>query len=298
MPLSRPVLPFALDVPFEAPVVHAAPALDSPTSPPPPPPLKILLTIVSVMFPGPVGGSLNLFVSAWKKITKDSFILSVVAHSFWISVSPDFPLVLRKPTQTLRDPSAHLQVLEEIMCLVQKKAIVQVTDRPDLSLSPVFVIPKHTGGLHVILHLKTMILFIPPHCFQMETLTSIFPTLSAQDWAISVDLKDRYLHVPIHPSSQHHLGFHYQDWTFVYQVLPFGLKDSPWVFTCLVANLVAYLRLCGIHIHYYLDDWLIVAPSRSRLLAHLQETLTFAQSLGFLINWKKSSLLPSQVPIF
>ena len=59
---------------------------------------------------------------------QDSFILSVDAHGFWISVSPDFPGVLRKPTQTLRDPPAHLKVLEEISSLVLKKAIVQVTD--------------------------------------------------------------------------------------------------------------------------------------------------------------------------
>ena len=57
------------------------------------------------------------------------------------------PGVLRKTTQTLRDPSAHLKVLEEILSLISKKALVQVADRPDLCLSPIFVIPKRTGGL-------------------------------------------------------------------------------------------------------------------------------------------------------
>ena len=84
----------------------------------------------------------------------------------------------------------------------------------------------------------------------------------------------------------------------MYEVLPFGLRDSPWVFICLVSTHVAHLRLRRIHIHYYLDDWLIVTPSLSLLLSQLQETLTCAQSLGFLINWEKSSLLPSQVPTF
>ena len=119
-----------------------------------------------------------------------------------------------------------------------------------------------------------------------------------QDWAFSLDLKDAYLHVPIHPESRSLLGFQYQNRTFQYQVLPFGLRDSPWVFTRLVATLVSHLRCRGIRIHHYLDDWLVLASSRDLLLSHLQEVLLCAQSLGFLINWEKSSLVPSQVPIY
>ena len=48
---------------------------------------------------------------------------------------------------------------------------------------------------------------------------------------VSLDLKDAYLHVPIHPQSRRLLGFQVsrQDLR-VNKVLPFGLKDSPWVF--------------------------------------------------------------------
>ena len=139
---------------------------------------------------------------------------------------------------------------------------------------------------------------IPPQHFRMETLVSILPTISPQDWAISLDLKDAYLHVPIHPESRSLLGFQYQNRTFQYQVLPFGLRDSPWVFTRLVVTLVSHLRCRGIRIHHYLDDWLVLASSRDLLLSHIQEVLLCAQSLGFLINWEKSSLVPSQVPIY
>ena len=101
------------------------------------------------MFPGPVGGRLSLFVSAWENFTQDPFILSVVARGFQISVSPDFPGVLRKATQTLRDWVSS-KVLEEILSVIFKKAITQVTVHPDLCLSPIFVIPKGTWGLRVI----------------------------------------------------------------------------------------------------------------------------------------------------
>ena len=181
-----------------------------------------------------MGGRLCLFLSAWQSITQDPFILSVIAHGFRISVSPDFPGVLRKVTKPLRSLEAHRSVLEEISSLITKQAIVQVSDSPALSLSPIFVIPKRSGGLPVILNLKAINVFIPPQHFRMETLASILPTISPQDWAVSLDLRDAYLHVPIHPVSRRLLGFQYQNRTFQYQVLPFGLRDSPWVFTRLI----------------------------------------------------------------
>ena len=95
----------------------------------------------------------------------------------------------------------------------------------------------------------------------METLNVILPNLRADGWAVSLDLKDAYLHVPVHPQSRRLLGFKYQDKTYVYKVLPFGLKDSPWVFSRIVATVIAHLRLQGIRIFYYLDDW--TSPSRS-----------------------------------
>ena len=85
---------------------------------------------------------------------------------------------------------------------------------------------------------------------------------------------------------------------YQYQVLPFGLKDSPWVFTRLVAVLIASLRQSGIQIFHYLDDWLLVANSRSLLELHLQKTLELTHRLGFLVNLEKSSLTPSQIPSF
>ena len=102
-------------------------------------------------------------------------------------------------------------------------------------------------------------------CFHFGTTFSDGNSLRVQDWAVSLDLKDAYLPVPVHPQSRRLLGFKYQDKTYVYKVLPFGLKDSPWVFSRIVATVIAHLRLQGIPIFYYLDDWLLVAKSQSLL---------------------------------
>ena len=150
----------------------------------------------------------------------------------------------------------------------------------------------------MILILKKINVFISVQHFRMETLNVILPNLRPQDWAVSLDLKDAYLHVPVHPQSRRLLGFKFLDKTNVYKVLPFGLKDSPWVFSRIVATVIAHLRLQGIRIFYYLDDWLLVAESHSLLHSHLQATLQLAQSLGFIVNLKQSVLTPQRMPVY
>ena len=200
----------------------------------------------------PVGGRISLFVEKWQEVTVDSFVLSVIKNGFQISVQNHFPGVIRKVTVSPRDPEVILCIQDEIRDLISKNAIDQIIDYPSLCLSPIFVIPKKSGDLRVILNLKEFNLFISTQHFRMETLNVILPQLSASDWAVSIDLKDAYLHVPIHPSSRRFLGFQFLGKTFQYKVLPFGLKDSPWVLTRVVATLVGHLRRLGLRLLYFL----------------------------------------------
>ena len=198
----------------------------------------------------PVGGRISRFTRKWQVVTSDLFVLSVVRNGFQIYVQSNFPGVIRKTTVTPKDPRVILRIQEEIRDLILKDAIVQIDDFQSLCLSPIFVIPKKTGDLRVILNLKEFNLFLSTQHFRMETLNVILPQLSAKDWAVSIDLKDAYLHIPIHPESRRFLGFQFLNTTYQYKVLPFGLKDSPWLFTRVVATLMGHLRRLGLRIFY------------------------------------------------
>ena len=127
------------------------------------------------------------------------FFFSVVRNGFQFSVQSHFPGVIRKVTVTPQDPKVVLCIQEEIRDLISKDAIVQIDDVPNLCLSPIFVIPKKSGDLRVILNLKEFNLFISTQHFRMETLSVILPQLSASVWAVLIDLKDAYLHIPMTP---------------------------------------------------------------------------------------------------
>ena len=59
-----------------------------------------------------------------------------------------------------------------------------------------------------------------------------------------------------------------------------------------------FLRARAITLHPYLDDWLARSQNRRVLLEHRQFLLCLINSLGLIINYEKSDLVPAQVFTF
>ena len=78
---------------------------------------------------------------------------------------------------------------------------------------------------------------------------------------MSLDLKDAYLQVPMHPESRKFLRFMVGGKVYQFKVLCFGLSTAPQVFTRVMAPVSAILHRTGVRLRHYLDDWLIQASS-------------------------------------
>ncbi|CAJ0918064.1 unnamed protein product [Ranitomeya imitator] len=131
----------------------------------------------------------------------------------------------------------------------------------------------------------------------METVKSVIP-LIGQSWMMAtVDLRDAYYHVPIHPEHRKFLRFAvskgHQIKHFQFNVLPFGISSAPRVFTKIMAEAIIFIRQQGICIVPYLDDLLIMAPSASRLETDVSKSLEILQTLGWIPNLEKSEVHPS-----
>ena len=245
-----------------------------------------------------VGGRLSGFLPAWEEITDDAFVLSIVREGYRVPLTGPLPGgAIRRRTPRL-SPLYQRHISEEISSLLTKGAIEEVRDHRGLSLSPIFIIPKRSGKLRMILNMKRINTLLPKEHFQYEHLGRILPSLGSEDWAISLDLRDAYFHVPIHPRSKDLLGNSVLGKTFRYRVLPFGLKLAPRVFTRVVGALVAFLREQGLRLYVYLDDWLLVANSRELLVRHREVLLRWTLALGFAVNWDKSELSPTRIPVY
>ena len=130
--------------------------------------------------------------------------------------------------------------------------------------------------------------------FRMDTPTKVLNLVKPNDWAISLDLKDAYLHIPIHKSHRKYLRYCIQGKVYQFVALCFGPTKSPHCFTKIISVVIAHLRMQNVRLASYLDDWLIVNAIRQILLLDRERLLNLLHKLGFIINWEKSALIHSQ----
>ena len=221
--------------------------------------------------------------------------MSILDKGYHIPFYFDPPTTLRPPAERLPSDLSRRQVLEqEVTNLLSKRAIEKVTDNSPGFYSHLFLVKKKNGKYRPIIDLSCLNRFIALEKFKMETTRSIRESILPGEWAVSIDLTDAYLHVPIHHSSRKYLRFLFDGVVYQFRVLPFGLSTAPFVFTKLMVVVAAAVRRTGSPVIQYFDDWLLHQAQRSTLLTNLTSAWDVIQSVGLIPNREKSDLVPSQ----
>ena len=241
----------------------------------------------------PPAGRLSHFLNFWKQITSDQWVLRVVESGYRMKFVREPPRTGVRQTSLLRGGDV---LLDEVAELCAKSAVEPVPpgQEKDGFYSTYFVVPKKDGGVRPILNLKPFNRCLPKQKFKMETLQSIISIMQPGLWLASVDLKDAYFHVPIARDQWKYLRFSLAGKAYQYRVTPFGLSPAPRLFTRVVREIIAWLRLQGIRVHAYLDDVVLMGNSPQEVLHALKMTIQAFALAGFIINVKKSDLTPTQ----
>ena len=248
-----------------------------------------------------VGGRLSRFAPNWERLHPDSWVLSVISRGYKIEFTANPPLMdKRRVTPIPQDPGQRKVLEEEILGLLRKRAIYIARPNPGpLYRSTFFLAPKKPDKWRPILNLKPLNkLYVRPARFRMETLKQIIPALRQGMWATSVDLRDAYLHIPIHEEFHKFLAFRYRGTDFCFRALPFGLSTAPRVFTRVTRSILAVLRSRGLQVYAYLDDWLVVADSEEACHHATYQVLSLLRQLGWIVNQEKSALSPAQKVVY
>ncbi len=198
---------------------------------------------------------------------------------------------------TVVNSASKASVLQqELSSLLQKGAIEEVlqSEVERGFFSRYFLVPKRDGGLRPILDLRRFNFSLYKGKFKMLTMRTIMSQVQEGDWFVTIDLKDAYFHIQVIQRHRRFLRFAFGGKAYQYKVLPFDLALAPRTFTKCMDAALAPLRLQGIRVLNYLDDWFILAHSRELVSRHRDIVLGHNHSLGLRMNAKKSVLLPSQ----
>ena len=206
-----------------------------------------------------VGGRLQRFKRAWKGSSVDR-IISRGLIWLWARRPP--------PLQTL---SQHTSSAIDIAIRKMYKKKVIMKAKRILFQSRLFTVPKRDSTEErLILDLSCLNGYIHCPTFKMLTLKDISAILPPGYWTVSLDLKDGFWHVNIFHKLRPYLGFRYRGQLYQFRAMPFGLNLAPLTFTKLIAHMVKVLEEEGIWCLPFLDDLLILAPSKEECLAHLK----------------------------
>ena len=83
--------------------------------------------------------------------------------------------------------------------------------------------PKKTGDLRPVIDLSTLNRYMTVPHFKMETQGSVQSAMRSQEWTVSIDIRDAYLHVPMHQAVRKYLCFVVNKKVYQFNCLLFGL---------------------------------------------------------------------------
>ena len=190
-----------------------------------------------------------------------------------------------------------LFVEKEIQELLLNKSIERVHYQP-YCVSGLGTAPKKGEKKYRLIHdLRE----VNEHCqsssFVYEDIRAVKKCVKKGDKLVTLDLKNGFHHIPIHPEYKDYFGFNWNDQFYRWNVLPFGWCNSPYFFGKTLKPVVQYLRSQGVRIVLYVDDFLILGEC-DKIDRHKDFVIRTLEALGWKINYKKSQLSPSYRKLF
>ncbi|CAL4218557.1 unnamed protein product [Meganyctiphanes norvegica] len=234
----------------------------------------------------PVGARLFRFRTVWKGASHERIIQKGLGWT-WKRNPP--------PLKRLRQKTSSS--LDVIIKELRQKRVIEKAKHLRWQ-SRLFTVPKKDSDKErLILDLSRLNSYINCPSFKMLTLREVKLLLPQGYWTTSIDLKDGYWHIPVTPSKRPYLGFCYRGQSWQFRAMPFGLNIAPRSFTKIISHVVRELAQLGVWVLPYLDDLLIVAPTKEICLQHTQLTLQVLKNLASLSTTRNPGWFPSRCSI-
>jgi len=260
-----------------------------------------MLSVQSLSDPArPVGGRLMHFAPNWAAVTTDPWVLATVSRGLtipWRTSPPHRPRLVRWVPPRTADLVQFRLMAQKIATMEHQNVVERLPGLDPVNawtLSTMFPVPKGPDDIRPVFNLRWLNQFVEAEHFKMEDIRTVIALTEPMDWFTKVDIKDAFMHVPMHRDAQPYLAFPWEQGWFRFTTMPFGLSTAPRAFTKLLRPLMAALRARGVRVVIYIDDALILARSPAESMLHTRWLLELLAMMGFLVNWPKSSIMPTQ----
>lgn len=232
----------------------------------------------------------------WKALGANKTVLSFIAYGI--------PLRFAKQPERLsfrnhRSAMQHAAWVEkELTENVKAGFCVEVKREQARVISPLQVEPKGKNDLRLCVDSRWVNFHLPTPNVRFETPQKNGPDIIGQgDLLFTVDVKKAYYALEMDEEAVPYLCFEFAGKVYASLVLIFGLNLAPGVFHKVMREVVRFLRILGISVLNYLDDFLFSAR-KERIAALVQFIRWLLPRLGWVFSDDKCSWEPSAVVVF
>ena len=251
-----------------------------------------LTLLIPKTTPIKTGGCLQKHWRAWQQLSPEL--------GSWVRDGVRLPWRWRPPTAEFPDKpmtaEAAADMDKAVARMLEAGAIKQLKSKAEAAvLSPVYTVPKRDSSeRRPVFNLRWVNSFLHTRHFKMSTMRDVKQVITKDCWMAKIDLRDCFWQLGVHPDDQDFLCFHWRGKYYKFLVLPFGLAVSPRKITKLYRPVVAWLQAQGHACVIYLDDMILLGPTKQKCMEALIAVLTLLSRLGVVVNAKKSCFIPAQ----
>jgi hypothetical protein len=246
-----------------------------------------------------LGAKLLYYLPRWKETCGEETFIALGMLLYWVD-----PVIAEKEcadAKILNATRFKSDVEKEAFAKLLWEEITEGTVIPiDFAdaryISPSSVVPKkNPGEWRKILDLRFVNARQQDIQFRMEGPETVQQLMVKDDWMTSLDLRNAFNHIPVHPSLVPYLAFAFQGRCFTYRAVPFGAKHGTRVSTLALGLAVKYARLhWSVKTVVYMDDLLIMHADPTYLREATVQICVFLRFLGWTIATEKCEFTPAQ----
>ena len=241
-------------------------------------------------------GNIRHYINKWMDITSDGYILDIVQNGLKLNFSAKAP---EKGSFEYKRARNETKVIdEEVERLLEKQVISACGEKTGDYFSSLFTREKKNGSYRTILNLKYLNEECKTHHFKMESLKQAIHMIRPGAYLASIDIKDAFYSVPIHPSHKKYLKFMWKAKPYQFEAMPNGYLDAMRIFAKLMKPVFSTLRKMGFVSILYVDDTLLYGDTFAECKENVRATLEMLQDLGFIVHSEKSVFEPTQHIVF
>ena len=188
----------------------------------------------------------------WRKLTSDKYILDIVENGLILNFTTDAPS--KVAFEYKRSQNETHVIDEEVYKLLSKRVISATNVNAGDYFSSLFTRLKKDGSYRTILNLKFLNEECETHHFKMESLKHAIHMIRPGAYLASIDIKDAFYSVPIHPSHKKYLKFMWKGQPYQFEAMPNGYLDAIRIFAKILKPVFSTLPKRGyISIIYVLN---------------------------------------------